>query len=171
MSYTKTTAAQSIADGLNALLSQNGIDVAGLADELLAAGSAVTLDTGQTVWVSCVVHDRPETPPIDLMAVAIQCVNGTARSKPNGQIVGTAAWRQIWPAPLAEYGVDTVRKACLMLALGEPQPQVPIPNPEPAPAPQTQDVFPVPSGDAAASSIRAAISAADQLAAPLADVL
>jgi hypothetical protein len=169
MSYTKLSTSIDAAAGVASVLAQNGIDISGLADELVAAGSAVTLDTGQTVWCSCVVHDRPETAPIDLCVVAIQCVNGAPRVKANGQIVGTATWRQVWPAPLAEYGVDTVRKACLMLALGEPQPQVPIPNPDPAPAPQQQDVFPIAAADA--GSIRAAITAADQLAAPLADVL
>jgi hypothetical protein len=170
MSYTKLETTLDATSAVADLLAQNKIDTSGVADELLAAGAAVTLDSGQTVWCSCIVHDRPETPPIDLLVAAIEFVDGAPRTKANGQIVGTANWRQVWPAPLASWGVDTVRKACLMLALGEPQPQVPIPDPAEG-GPTEQDVFQIPATDAAASSIRAAISAADQLAAPLADVL
>lgn len=170
MSYTKLDTVPDVADGLATLLAQNNIAEDGLAAQLIAAAGAVTLDTGQTVWCSCVVHDKPETPQIDLCAVALECVNGAPRSKPNGQLVGVTAWRGVWPAALAEMGVDTIRKACLMIALGEPQPQVPVPVPAQG-GPTEQDVFPMPASDAAAASIRAAISAADQLAAPPADVL
>ncbi|SEJ56214.1 hypothetical protein [Frateuria terrea] len=171
MSYTKLDTTFDVAAGLAALLTQNGIDFPGLADDLIAAGSAVMLDTGQTVWCSCVVHDKPETVAIDLLAVAMQLVDGAPRQKANGQIAGVATWRGVMQEHLDAWTVSTVRKACLMLALGEPQPQVPIPSSDPPPAPQVQDVFPTPAMDAANGSIRTAIAVADQLAAPLADVL
>jgi hypothetical protein len=171
MSYTKLDTTPDVTAGVAALLSQNGISIPGIADELIAAGAAVTLDTGQTVWCSCVVHDKPETVQIDLLAVALQIDNGVVRQKANGQIAGVATWRGVMQEHLDAWTVSTVRKACLMVALGEQQPQVPIPNPDPAPAPQMQDVFPIPAMDAANASIRTTIAVADQLAAPLADVL
>jgi hypothetical protein len=171
MSYTKLDTTPDVATDLAALLAQNGIDATGLADELLAAGSAVQLDAGQTVWCSCVVHDKPETVQIDLVTAAMQLVDGVARRKSNGQVVGTAKWGAVMQEHLDAWTVSTVRKACLMLALGEPQPQVPIPNPDPPPAPQAQDVFPMPAMDASNGSVRTAIAVADQLNAPLADVL
>lgn len=171
MSYTKLDTSPDAAAGLTGLLAQNGIDIPGIADELIAAGSAVSLDTGQTVWCSCVIHDKPETVQIDLLTVAIEFVNGGARQKANGQIAGIATWRGVMQEHLDAWTVSTVRKACLMIALGEAQPQVPIPSPDPAPAPQTQDVFPLQTMEASNGSIRTAIAVADQLAAPLADVL
>lgn len=171
MSYTKLDTSPDVTDGLTALLTQNGVDVPGIADELISAGSAVTLDTGQTVWCSCVIHDRPETVQIDLLTVALELVDGEPRKKTNGQIAGIATWRGVMQEHLDAWAVSTVRKACLMIALGEAQPQVAIPNPDPAPAPQTQDVFPLPDMEASNGSIRTAIGLADQLAAPLADVL
>lgn len=171
MSYTKLDTSPDVGEGLAALLAQNGIEIPGLADALTAAGSAVTLDTGQIVWCSCVVHDKPETVQIDLLTVALQLVDGAARQKANGQIAGIATWRGVMQEHLDAWTVSTVRKACLMIALGEQQPQVPIPNPDPAPAPQTQDVFLLQPMEASNGSVRTAIAVADQLAAPLADVL
>lgn len=173
MSYTKISppANPVAADHIAALLAQFGIDVPGIGDELLAAGAYVTLDTGQAVWCSCVVHDRPETPQIDFLVAAIEMLPAGPRVKANGQLVALATWRGVMPEHLDAWGVDAVRKACLMIALGEPQPQVPIPDPDPAPAPQEQDVFVLPAFDSANGSIRAHISSADQLAAPLTDVL
>lgn len=170
MSYTKnSTDPTGISDALNAALAMNSVDTSFAAD-VLAAGSSVTLETGDVVWVSCVVHDRPETPQIDLLTVAIAAKNGAAWMKANGQPVSSVFWKGVWPEQLATLTIDTVRKALLMLALGETQPQVAIPNPDPAPAPQTQDALPV--GDIASSwSIRTAIKAATQLDAALVDVL
>ena len=171
MAYTKLDTLPDVAADVAALLTQNGVDIVGLADDLVGAGSSVVLDTGQTVWCACVVHDKPETVQIDLIAVALQIVSGAARKKANGQVVGTVRWAGVMQEHLDAWTVSTVRKACLMLALGEPQPQVPIPDPDPAPAPQTQDVFPMPAMAASNSSIRTAIAVADQMAVPLADVL
>lgn len=174
MSYTKIAppSVPVVAADVQALLDQmKVIEVPNFAEDLIAAGAYVTLDSGQTVWCSCIVHDRPETPQIDFLTAAIEVLPDGPRGKANGQIVGLATWRGVMPEHLDAWSVDTVRKACLMIALGEPQPQVPIPNPAPAPAPQQQDVFVLPAFDTANGSIRAHITSADQLAAPLTDVL
>ena len=171
MSYTKLIdAIPGIADAVAQAMAQNSVDIAGIADDLLAAGAAVQPETGDKVWVSCIVHDRPETPQVDLLTVAIACrPDVTPWFKLNGQLVCSVFWSSLWPDNLAALGIDTIRRALQMVALGEPQPQVPIPNPDPAPAPQTQDAIP---GIAEAShSIRTAITAATELTAPLADVL
>jgi hypothetical protein len=173
MSYTKPNVTiTGVASAVAAALAQNSVflTIGSLADELVAAGGVVPLDTGDVVWESCIVHDRPETPPIDQLTVALACASyGTPRVKGNGQQVAQVFWSSVWPDQLAVLGIDTVRKALMMVALGEPQPQVPIPNPDPEPAPQTQDALPMAAPEA--HSIRSQISAADQLAAPLADVL
>lgn len=170
MSYTKNaTDPTGISEALSRALTLNSVDTS-FASDLLAAGASVTLETGDVVWVSCVVHDRPETPQIDLLTVAIAAKNGAAWVKANGQPVASVFWKGVWPENLATLTIDTVRKALMMIALGEPQPQVAIPNPDTAPAPQTQDALPV--GDVASSwSIRTAIQAATQLDAALVDVL
>ena len=150
-------------------LAQNSVVIEGLADELEAAGAVVQLDTGDRVWVSCVVHDRPETIEIDLMTVALALdADGTPRRKSNGQLVAHAFWHKMMTAPLVERGIDTVRKALMMVALGEPQPQVPIQVPA-VDGPTEQDAVPMATPEA--HSIRSQISAADELSAPLADVL
>ena len=170
MSYTKnTTDPTGIADALNTALTLNSVDPS-FATDILAAGSGVTLETGAVVWLSTIVHDRPETPQVDFLTVALAAQNGAAWIKSNGQPVASVFWKGVWPEQLASLTIDTVRKALLMLALGEPQPQVAIPNPDPPPAPQTQDALPV--GDIATSwSIRTAIQAATQIDAALVDVL
>jgi len=171
MSYTKLTdPIPGIADAVTQALAQNGVDIAGIADDLLSAGTAVQLETGDKVWVSCIVHDRPETPQIDFLTVAIACrPDVTPWLKSNGQLVCSVFWSGLWPNNLAALGIDTVRKALQMVALGEPQPQVPIPNPDPPPAPQAQDA--IPGIVEASHSIRTAITTATELTAPLADVL
>ncbi|HEX5305755.1 MAG TPA: hypothetical protein VFW82_06710 [Dyella sp.] len=171
MSYQKVTLdVQGLAEAVTDALAQDKITSAKLAAELTAAGAVVQLETGSRVWVSCVVHDRPDTPEIDLAVLSMEVDEaGAPRKKANGNYVSHAFWSNVWPARLAELGVDTVRKALMMVALGEPQPQVPIPNPDPEPAPQTQDAVPMATPEA--HSIRSQITAADELAAPLADVL
>lgn len=170
MSYVKSgITVTGLAEAIAAALAQNSATIDGLADELLAAAGVVTLDSGDVVAVSCVVHDRPETPQIDLMTVAVACdALGVPRYKSNGQVVAQAFWSSVWPDNLASLGVSTVRKALMMVALGEPQPQVAIPNPSPD-GPTEQDAVPLATPEA--HSIRSQISAADQLAEPLADVL
>ncbi|MGN6383641.1 MAG: hypothetical protein ACTHMK_13645 [Dyella sp.] len=170
MSYTKNpTDPTGIADALTTALSMNAVDTSFSAD-ILAAGSSVTLETGDVVWLSCIVHDRPETPQIDFLTVAIAAKNGAPWIKPNSQPVCSVFWKGVWPENLAALSIDTVRKALLMIAMGEAQPQVPITNPDPPPAAQQQDALPV--GDVATSwSIRTAIQAATQLDAALTDVL
>ena len=169
MSYTKPSLAVDAASAVADALAQNSVTISGLADELTAAGGVVQLDTGDVIWVSCVVHDRPETPQIDLMTVAIACdAQGVPRYKTNGQVVAQAFWSSLRADNLSSLGVSTVRKALMMVALGEPQPQVPIPNPDPD-GPQEQDAVPMATPEA--HSIRSQISAADELTAPLADVL
>lgn len=135
---------------------------------LLAAGSSVELETGDVVWLACIVYDRPETPQIDLLTVAIACKGGTPWAKANGQIVASVWWSGLWPDQLARLGIDTARKALSMIALGEPQPQVDIPDPAEG-GPTQMDAIPL--GDASVHSIRTAITAATELAAPLTDVL
>ena len=171
MSYQKlTTEVTDIAAAVAAALSQNSVAIDGLAEELADAGTVVQLDgTGPLVWVSCVVHDQPETPQLDMITVAIACnADSTTRSKQNGQLVAQVFWSSIWPQRLGELGIDTVRKSLMMVALGESQPQIPIPNPTEG-GPTEMDA--VPMANPGAHSIRLAITAADELAAPLADVL
>jgi hypothetical protein len=170
MSYSKITdTIPDIASVVALALAQNGVSEP-IADALLDAGQAVQLETGDKVWVSCVVHDRAETPQVDFITIGIACrPDVTPWVKPNGQLVASVFWSGVWPDCLAALGIDTVRRALLMVALGEPQPQVPIPNPDPEPAPQEQDAIP---GIAATShSIRTAITAGTELSAPVADVL
>lgn len=168
MSYVKLTdPLPDMAAALTAALAQHKIDVPVHAD-LLGAGAVVQLETGATAWLSCVVHDRPETPQVDFITVAIACApDGAPWVKPNGQHVAVVFWHGVWPLTLAEVGIDTVRRALLMIALGEPQPQVPIPNPD-AGGPTEQDALPMASG---AHSIRTAIMAATEIGAAPADVL
>lgn len=156
------------ADALAQALAQNCVTDP-VTDDLLAAGSAVQLETGAKVWLSCVVHDRPDTPQVDFVTAAIALqADGQPWLKPNGQLVCSVFWSGLWPDALAALGIDTVRRALLMVALGEPQPQVDIPTPA-AGGPTQQDAIP---GIAAAShSIRTAITSANELTAPLADVL
>lgn len=151
-------------------LSQNKVRYA-LAAELTAAGAVVQLGTGQSVWCSCIAHDLPETPEIDFLTVAFEVASGSPRYKPNGQLVCVANWRSVRPEHLDAWGIDTIRKACLMIALGEPQPQVPIDVPAVG-GPTTMDVFGFHDDmDRANGCILSQSAAADQLAEPLADVL
>lgn len=168
MSYTKLTDTPDVTSALGTLLAQAKI-VEPVAADLLAAGSVVQLETGRKVWVSCVVHDRPETPQTDLITVAIALEADAPWIKPNGQVVGVAWWCQLWPAVLASLTIDVARKACMMIALGEPQPQVPIPNPEPLPAPQEQDAIKL--ADTSALCIRTVMLVATEISQLPADVL
>lgn len=154
---------------VSAVLDQNGVD-ADIADDLTAAGATVLLANGRSVWCSCIVHDRPETPSIDFIVVAFEVADGALRVKPNGQNVSVCTWRAVLPELLDAWTVPVIRKACLMIALGEPQPQVPIPVPAEG-GPTAQDVFVLPDADKANGCILPMMSAADQLAAPLSNVL
>ena len=170
MSYTKNSAPfAGIAEAVTTALQQNNVD-AKIADALVAAGTCVTLETGAVVWVSCVVDDKPETPQIDFLTVVIAAQGGSSWLRANGQPVSRVFWHGIWPEALASMGIDTVRRALMMVALGEPQPQIPIPSPDPA-GPTEQDVFPGVSDAAGSRGIRTAISAANDIAGPLSDVL
>jgi hypothetical protein len=172
MSYTINTDAtvSDLAGDVAALLAQNKVFIDGIGDELIAAGTLVTLDDNSIVWCSCIIRDLPETPQIDFITIAFQVSNGAARRKTNGQVVGIATWRSVFAEHLDTWTVPTIRRACLMIALGEPQPQVPIPVPVEG-GPTEQDLFPLPDMDKANGSIRSAIAAADQIAAPLTNVL
>lgn len=172
MSYTVNATAP-IADptaDVLALLAQNKIYIDGIADELVAAGSFVTLDDGSVVWCSSIIHDLPETPQIDFLTLAFQVDGAAARRKANNQVVGIATWRVVFSEHLDAWTVPTIRRACLMIALGESQPQVPIPTPA-VDGPTEQDVFVLPDMDKSNGSVRTAIAAADQIAAPLTNVL
>jgi len=169
MSYTKLTdPIPNIADAVAQAITQAHLTEP-VNDDLLAAGQAVQLDTNDKVWVSSVAHDKPETPQVDFITVAIACrPDTTPWVKANGQLVCSVFWHGVWPQPLADMGVSLVRKALLMVALGEPQPQVPIPTPAEG-GPAEQDALP---GLAQAQlSIRAAITAATETTAPVVDVL
>lgn len=173
MSYEKLTdpTLADIDEAVAAALAQNKVRYADLAADLVAAGAVVQLGTGQIVWCSCVAHDLPETPEIDFLVVAIEIIDGAARVKPNGQQVSVVTWRSVRPEHLDSWGIDTIRKACLMVALGEPQPQVPIDVPAEGGA-TTMDVFGFHDDmDRANGCILSVSAAADQLAAPLTDVL
>jgi hypothetical protein len=135
---------------------------------LVDAGSVVQLDDGSVVWLACVLHDKPSTPQIDLITCAIACKDGAPWIKTNGQVVGVAWWSNLWAQELFDRGTDTVRKALQMIALGEPQPQVPIPIPAEG-GPTEMDAMP--DSQATAHSIRTQIATANEIAAPLNDVL
>lgn len=169
MSYTKLAVPLAgVADALAQALSQNSVTEP-VADDLQAAGASVQLETSTKVWVSCVVHDKPETPQIDFLTVAIAFDSaGDPWLKANGQLVCNVFWSGLWPDCLAALGIDTVRKALLMVALGESQPQVSIPTPAEG-GPTQQDAIPGIAADSC--SIRPSIKAALELSAPLADVL
>lgn len=142
----------------------------GLIDALIAAGGTVTLDTGQTVWCACIFADDPATPAVELCVVAAEFVAGALRTKPNGQPVACVSWPSMTVNHLTDWTAGVVRKAALMIALGEPQPQVPIDNPDEGGATE-QDVFVLSDSAALNMSIRTWIAAADATTAPLTDVL
>lgn len=175
MTYTKRSSlVPDIEDALTVTLAQQGLAGDGgvaqdVAPSLLSAGVAVDLEDGAGVWVSCIVHDRPETPQVDFLTVAIALdASGAPWVKGNGQIVAVVFWHGLWPDVLAQLGMGTTRKALMMVALGEPQPQVPVVEPAGG-QPTERDAIPL--ADAAARSIRTAITAAGEIAAPLEDVL
>lgn len=169
MSYTKLPdSIPGIADALAKAIAQSNVTDL-VADDLLAAGTAVQLETGDKVWVSSIAHDKPDTPQVDFITVGIACrPDVTPWAKPNGQLVCSVFWHGVWPQALADIGISTVRKALLMVAMGEPQPQVPIPTPAEG-GPTQQDALPGLSG--VPLSIRSAITAATETTAPLDDVL
>lgn len=169
MSYSKLAdTIPALADAMALALTQTAVDPA-VADGLLAAGSVVELETGDKVWVSCIAHDKPDTPQVDFITVGIACrPDVTPWAKPNGQLVCSVFWHGVWPQALADLGISTVRKALLMVAMGEPQPQVPIPTPAEG-GPTQQDALQGLSG--VPLSIRSAITAATETTAPLDDVL
>lgn len=174
MTYAKRATPIDIADALAATLEQHGLGgeggvIADVTPSLLSAGQAVTLEDGRPVWLSCIVFDRPETPQVDFLTVAIACdMDGVPWAKGNGQTVSVVFWHGLWPDLLASLSIGVTRKALMMVALGEPQPQVPIIPPEIG-GPTHRDAIPL--NDADARSIRSAITAASEIAAPLEDVL
>lgn len=162
MSYEKlTTAPRNIDIALSVAL-QRATTVTGVSKAaMLQSGITVQLDTGECVWVACVVQDDPETVDIDLFTCAIAATGGGVIYRPNGQPVYSHFWHGIDPPRLAAVGMSTVRKACMMLALGEPQPQV-----------EGEDVFRgFDAQFADQRSIKKALAAYAELAAPLEDVL
>lgn len=174
MPYTKRPAAIAINEALAQTLLEHGLGGEGGVAEavfaaVLAAGAAVDLDDGTPVWLSCIHHDRPETPQVDFLTVAIACTpEGVPWVKGNGQHVAVVFWHGMFPDVLAALSVDVARRALLMVALGEPQPQVPITPPAEG-GPLERDALQI--SDCAARSIRSAITAANEIAAPLGDVL
>lgn len=171
MSYIKqaNTPTQAATDAINAALAFAKVD-ASEAAALVAAAATVQLDSGQTVLCSCIPADRPDTPEFDLLTVAVELVDGAYRQRANGNPVCVAWWTSVAPDSLAGITMDTARKACLMIALGEPQPHIPVPNPDEN-GPTEQDVFQLTHHEALCRSIRTVIAAADQAASALADVL
>lgn len=170
MSYTKAAAPFDPADALAEVCTQHKIDVAGIASQLAPAGQYVTLDTGETVWVGCALHDDPSTSLIDFLAIGFATDGAGPMHKANGQIVSTATWRGVHPERLDAWGIALVRKAAMMLTLGEPQPMVPITVPA-ADGPTQQALFPISDIDASAGSIRTALRMAAQIGLALTDVL
>lgn len=168
MSYVKvTTPVPGVASALAAVLSNFG--VAEPVESLLQqAGTRVRLETGDEVWVSSIVFDKPDTLQVDLITVAIALKDGAPWQKPNGQHVATVFWHGLFPDALAALTVSTARRALMMIALGEPQPQIAY-EPPAENGPATHDAIEIP--DASARSIRNAILAARQTEDDLADVL
>jgi len=168
MSYTKIAGTvPGLQVALAAVLGQFGVE-APVAGELIAAGSRVRLETADDVWVSSIVHDKPDTLQVDLVTVAIALRDGAPWQKANGQYVAVVFWHGLFPDVLASLGVSTARKALMMVALGEPQPQVPIVPPA-VDGPTQRDAIEL--GDTSDRSIRFVITAARELEAGLEDVL
>lgn len=115
------------------------------------------------------MDDKPDTPQVDLLTVAIALKGGDPWTKDNGQIVARVFWHGLWTEELASLTLSGTRKALMMTALGEPQPQIPIPVPAEG-GPTEQDAIPF-GGAAGNYSIRSAISATRDIDAPLVDVL
>lgn len=159
MSYEKTTTEiTDLEDAVAEALADAAVTIAPAT--VAAAGSTVLLDSGETVWIACVPSDDPVTPQIEFLVVAIACDDETPIRRSGGQLVAVVTLRGIWPDVLALHGVSTIRKACMMIALGEPQPQA-----------EGADVIPLPAADRANGCIRTALDVANQVAAPLDDVL
>lgn len=163
MAYTKVTIAPAATVAIvERALKEHGIEQAIIdttASRLASQGVTVKLEPGPRVWVSCVVHDRPETPLVDFLTVAIGIRNGAPWEKPNGQLVARVFWHGVWQELLASQGKATVRKALMLSALGEPQPKTAA----------GEDVIPTP--DPSTRSIRAVALAATEIEAADADVL
>lgn len=171
MSYTKqtNTPTQAATDAITAALASAKVNAAEV-PALVTSAATVQLDSGQTVLCSCVPADRPETPEFDLLTVAVEMVNGVYRQRANGNPVCSVGWTSIAPDSLADVTMDTARKACLMIALGETQPRIPVPNPDEN-GPTEQDVFQLTHHESLCRSIRTLIAAADAAESALADVL
>lgn len=162
MSYQRLTSTpQGIEIALSVAL-QRATTVTGVSKTaMLRSGVTVQLETGDIVWVACAVQDDPETVDIDLFTCAIAADADGVIYRPNGQPVYSHFWHGIDPPRLAEVSMSTARKACMMLALGEPQPQI-----------DGEDVLKGHDAQFADQrSIRKALAAYAELAAPLDDVL
>lgn len=163
MSYTKLSDPPAgIESALNLVLASASQVTTASRQSLLDSAGTVLLDTGETVWVACVVQDNPDTAAVEMFIAAIAAQDGAAWIKGNGSPCATSWWHGVDQATIVSLGVDCARKALMMIALGEPQPQ----------DSEGHDVFPsIDSATTAGRSIRTAIASATELAAPLTDVL
>lgn len=123
---------------------------------MLAAAAVVRLDTDDIVWVSSVAADNPETTGIEFATVAI-AVNedGSIRTRSGGVPIATAFMHAVAPEMVVSLGRDVIRKQLILVALAEP-----LDLPDDFAAMNTAE-----------RSIRTAIAAAAQIAAPQTDVL
>ena len=161
MSYQKTRHTISRLESAAAeVLSAARVDAP--AQIVATAGAIVQLDSGDHVWLACVPNDDPDTQHIEFLtvAIAVDPASDTIRRKPNGQPIAIVTARGVWPSVVATHGITQIRKACMMIALGEPQPQA-----------EGSDIIALPDADSASASIRSQLAVADQISADLEDAL
>ena len=168
MSYEKrTTDLSGIDDALDMLFP----DDITRASAVQRAGSSLTLDDGSTAWVSSTIDAEPATPFVELRVVALGGdANGNVLKRANAMPVSVHFVHPVDPVLIAKYGIDQVRRALSMVALGEPQPQVPIEPPAEG-GPAERDLIQLDASVAATYNIRTALTVAAQVRAPVTDVL
>lgn len=119
MSYTKLTQQMPNIDvGLAALMAREHMGNEAMREALLDTGVTVQLDDGSMVWVSCVMWDDPATHPVEFFAVGIAGdVDGPFMS--HGSPVAEVFPRTYIRAVAEQQGVDAIRKAMMLVMLGE----------------------------------------------------
>lgn len=124
MSYTKIG---NIPNDLESALTEVLIEAPTVTEktkvDLIDSGSSVKLDTGEMVWVACMVQDDVTTHNIELFSIAIAFTTNVNR-RPNGKVVHVKKWHSVDPLILSTLTVAVARKALMMELLGEPKPMV-----------------------------------------------
>lgn len=167
MSYSKIpTTLADVPAAVAEVLANNRIEIAPeQATFLVTNGRAVQLDTGDEVWCASVILDDPDTAQIEFLTVAVAVAETMPARRPNGRLIGTACWRGMGAEIVAKHSINTIRAACLMIALGEPQPQYTDESGN------TVDIMPIPINDASNTCIRTQLAVVPETSGDLPDVL